>query len=333
MIYVLCGTEQYLLKKELDKLLLSFGEEWDSVALNTSIFKGEDITLEELIRECNTLPFIGRKRFIIVYDFITEKFAPKSNIKLAENKRNDNKAKIDNFFSLLINIPESSVLIFIEQFINKDISLLNRLADAGCKIKKIDSLSNLELKEWIRTKVSSYGAKIDDEAVKTLMLLAGEDLWKLENEIQKLSLYENNKVINRDTVMNVSSFTREINIFNVIDDLFNKDHISAHVLAKRLLKEGVSLSQILGIILRQMRAVIKIKILNNIEPRELMRELNISSEYVIKKIGKQANKFDLNQIIRLYDVLLEADMNAKTSNYDDETIIEMMIYEFCKGNI
>ena len=70
MIYVLYGRDEFSLHEELKRIKASLGDS-ESLATNTTVFEGKQVSLGQLLDACMALPFLGTSRLVIVEGLLT----------------------------------------------------------------------------------------------------------------------------------------------------------------------------------------------------------------------------------------------------------------------
>lgn len=332
MVYILYGPDTYSINKELENIKKSLGEA-DMLSVNTSVLDGNEVTVQEIKDTCCTAPFLNSFRLVIVEGFIGH-FVPevkkrqdqKNNSAKRSGKSYDSKALVE----VLRQVPSTAVLIFIENAITTGNTLLKLLTPLA-ETRYFPLLKKAELIEWIGRKIQSEEGKISPGAIKILIDLVGNDLWALSNEIDKLLSYSHGRVISETDVKEITSYSREISIFNVVDSIIEKHLGEAQVLVKRMVKEGANSSYILTMILRQLRLIVKAKYLERgISESEALARLELHSEFALNKTIKQAKTYSMQQLQSLYEKLLDLDVNIKTGKYVSDIEIDLMIFEMCR---
>ena len=114
MLYILTGQDDFSLRCSLEKLKVALGDP-SLLAANTITLDGLKVTPDELRTACKTLPFLAKRRLIIV-DGLFGRFEPKvrgGRLKstLGVPKRQDS---YKTFASLIGNLPGSTWRVFID---------------------------------------------------------------------------------------------------------------------------------------------------------------------------------------------------------------------------
>jgi len=184
---------------------------------------------------------------------------------------------------------------------------------------------------WINNRVKAEGGEISSGAIRILIDLVGSDLWTLHNELNKLLSYCSGRTINEKDVREITSYSRDINIFNVVDCIIEKRLGQAQLLVKRMVKEGASPLYIINMIQRQLRLIVQAKYLQKgVDKSESLAKLGLNSEFALNKTIKQARIYSIQQLQALYEKLLELDVSIKTGKYAGDIEADLIIFELCR---
>jgi DNA polymerase III delta subunit len=127
----------------------------------------EKISLEQLLDTANTVPFFGKRRFVIW----------SGNLKGLS--KNDMK-KLESYFSN--PSPYSVLLLFHDGVLKKEM----RESFRGVKIISLD-IREAEIPSWIQHRAKLKGFEVSDDVAGCLLGLKGPDLGLLSAEVEKIS--------------------------------------------------------------------------------------------------------------------------------------------------
>ena len=157
-----------------------------------------------------------------------------------------------------------------------------------------------------------------------LVSLVGSDMWKLNNEINKL-VVEEEGVIEIDKIKELVSENFNDNIFELTDAVAEKNKKTFLYLLERHLRSGTDSSYLLSMLIRQFRILLQAKSILEENPyANLSTELKIPF-FVEKKIKNQAGKYSLDQLKKIYGQLVAIDIELKTSYFDPELLFYKLI--------
>ena len=155
---------QFFSSKEVDRWKKGFIEKHGDLNL-LEIANGE-IEVAELRSNISSLPFLGEKRLIILKDCL----------KKAELKE------------ALVDIPSSTVVLIAETNPpDKRTSLFKHLSVVAT-VRLFLPPKGAQLRTWVERRAEFHVGHIDGNAAAYLINICGENLWNLDNEIQKLCL-------------------------------------------------------------------------------------------------------------------------------------------------
>jgi DNA polymerase-3 subunit delta len=332
MIYILYGADTYSSHQELQNIKSNLGDA-EMLSVSTTILKGVDVKPVELRDICQVVPFMNPYRLIIVEGLLTlfeTEFKTKSS-NHSPNKRGNK--KLDDwevFIGAIPFLPESTIVIFVDDKISRNNSLLKSLSPHST-VKVFPPLKDRELYSWINNKIKANGGTINTAAMRSLIEYSSNDLWTLNNEIEKLLVYCAEKQISEEDVIKLTSYSREANIFYLVDSIFERKIKQSHNILQRLMKEGTNASYIIAMIARQLRLIIRVKYLEDkYNKKNAMESLNLSSEYVLNKTINQAEKYTAIQLSACYHRLLQADIEIKTGKYNEDVAVDLLVADLCR---
>jgi DNA polymerase-3 subunit delta len=322
LLYVLFGIDDFSLRQKLEEIKSTLGDR-ESLSMNTTALDGRHLTASQLINACNTVPFLANCRLVIV-EGLLERFEQSAATK---------RPLISEWQSLIDFLPvkpPSSVLVFIDGKIAKNNPLLKKMAKTA-EVHGFPALKRPQLEQWIRSRVAAQGATISPRAVRPLIETAGEDLWVLANEIDKLSLYARGRQIEEADVQRVTSSAREANIFAMVDAIAEKRLPAAMRLLHQLLSEGTPPTHLLTMMARQVRLMVQAKELGRqrLSPEEKREQLGLSWNFPIDKLLSQSADHSKERLLAIYEKILETDLSIKTGKWQDDLALDLLVVDVC----
>lgn len=306
-IYLLHGTQSYLRLRYSRQLAERFVQSGDT--MNLTHFYGASTDLHEVISLAQTMPFLSEKRVIVLEE--TGLFA-KTCEELAD---------------FIPEIPETCVLIFSEEKADERLKQTRAAASQGT-VAKFSKLSDEELQKWVLGRLAREHRPITKSALDLFLSRCTDDMWQIENDLEKLISYTFGKDgIRDDDVEAVCAALAEDKIFLMIDAMLDGDTKKALGFYKDLAILG---RDPLALIREQLRLMLHIK------------EMNISTSGV-KKAANQLGMKDTrvkmalsasrkrSKIYFTEGITKCADLEEriKTSRIDALTGVESLIIELC----
>ena len=214
MLYILYGPDDFSLQERLRALKREWDDE-ESLAINSTIFDGRQLKLNQAISACNTVPFIGQKRLVIV-EGLLDRFESRGTARQSKDWEEWQALK-----DYIDRMPPTTILILIDGRLAKD-NMLLRILKPKAIVQNFPLLKGGDLQRWIISRAAGQGGTISPQAVRLLAELGGGNLWLLANEIDKLLLYTAGRRIEKSDVEQLTSYAREANVFTAVDAIIER---------------------------------------------------------------------------------------------------------------
>jgi len=330
MIYIFWGPDSYSRQREIEVIKKGLGDA-ELLSLNTTVLTGKDTTPEQIKDFCCTVPFLNPFRLLIIEGLLQGfEHDTRKTKSSAENKEVRSAEKWKDLAELLKDIPETTNVIFIDDNVTARNPVYKSLSSIA-KVKTFPLMKDRDLRDWINSRINAGAGQINQGAIKLLIEYVGNDLWRLNSELDKLISYCDNRTISEDEVKQLTSYSKDINIFHLVDCVLEKKSSEAQRLVSRIVKEGASPSYIISMILRQLRLIIKAKCIEKGKTRsEIATILGSPSEFLIEKTMNQARIYTLDQLRSVFQKILDMDVSIKTGKYDNDLAVDILVFDLCK---
>jgi len=295
------------------------------LADNTTRIEGPQAKPEELLGLCQTVPFLASHRMIVVRGLLGRfESTP------GRGRRRADEAALgpwETFVAGLPGLPDTTALVFLDGDVRPQNPLLQALRPLA-RVQECKPLVQAEVAGWINARAPRYGAVLEARAVATLAGLVGNHLWTLDSELQKLAVYANGSRITEADVRTLVSLARDPSVFAMADAVIEGRARDAADLMQRLLADGEPPQRLLAMIARQYRLLLLTKELleRGLKPAEVSAKLQVQS-FAMQRLLRQAPVYTIDRLRRAYRRLLQADLNVKRGVYDDETALELLLFE------
>ena len=300
---------------------------------NRHRLRADQVKPAELIGICSTIPFMDPRRLVVVDGLLatTERRAGGRGRTRGRRGAASLTPTLGGWEALaqaLPEMPETTLLVFLDGPLQESNPLLQVLRQVA-QVQKLTAPAGEALARWIKTTAQQKGASISPAAITSLADLVGNDLWTLDREIEKLSLYTAGRGIEESDVRELVSQVREANIFGAVDAILEGRPGVALRLLHQLRQDGTELSYIVSMIERQLRLLALARDLTErgVPPRELGSRLGLSSKFVLRKTLDQSRKHSWSAINWRYQRLLEADLAVKRGLMEPDLALELLVGE------
>lgn len=347
MIIFLFGPDTYRGRQKINQMKEKFINDIDPRGENLELIEGETASLELINQKIGHRSLLAKKRMIIIENLFKNKSKTILNdvYEYFHGKKQDDEDNIIIFWETVIKIKkqankESAVIIDSqgrEKALTKNENKLYQFLSSQKFIQEFKELSNTEASVWVRQEVSQRGGYISHQAVQLLVSLAGNDLWKLNEEINKLINYKlgvepkitsGGKPIEIQ-VNDVESLVRgnfDENIFALTDAISSNNKAQALKLLEEQYQAGLTDPYLLNMILRQFKILLQIRQALDLghTSRKIMSELKLHP-FVVQKGINQVRNFSLDSLKKIINSLVKADYSLKTGQADIRTTLDLLL--------
>lgn len=319
MIYILFGENSY----SRQQFLAETKRELGLVDSDATIFSGTQLTPAQLANTVNTIPFLTSHRLVIV-EGLLGRFEPPKTAKEEATPRE----LVQSFTTAAQPAIPTTILIFIDDEVSTKKNPLFKALAPLAEVKPFPLLWGEKLQSWIKDQVTKKGGTIMPAAVKNLANLAGNDLWALSNEIDKLMLYSEGQPIQEKHIQEVVAPAQETNIFHLVDALLQRRSIVASRQLHQLLFRGMAPPQLIVLIARQLRLLVLTQEFRaqRLPETEIQKRLGVA-DFVFRRLLVQAKQYTLPQLTHAYKMLLDTDLAIKTGRQDDVVALDVLATE------
>ena len=307
-VYCLYGEEAFLKKSYKNKLIEAIlGDD----RMNFQGFYEKETDLNEVISLADTMPFFSEKRLILI-----------ENSGLF-------KKDAEPLPSYLPRMPESTVLLFVEEQVDKRNKLYKRVKELGY-VTELGRQPEGELKKWIVRSLKQENRQISQAAMALFLDRVGDDMEHIRTELDKLIAYtEGREGILPEDVEAVCSVQITGRIFEMITDVALGRRKAAMQKYYDLLALREPPMRILFLIARQFSQLLVVKelALTGKGKDEIAKKAGIQP-FVAAKAMSQGKHFRMEELRSYLERCAEAEEAVKTGRLFDKLAVELLITEF-----
>lgn len=321
-VYLIYGEETYLAEKFLKNLLTLVNPLNDTEAVQ---YFDASSDIKAVLQSLDSSPFFSEKNIIIA-----------SDLKILQDKLSEkDKRDEQQFIEYLPAMPEYSILImqYHKNKIDKRRKLFKTIDKCGA-IVECETLNYWNINDWLNSRLRELNLRLDREAyayfIEAVKAMDKISLGFLDQELIKLTLYTDEKFIDRKTLEQVFSTIPEISAFRLWDSLCERNIPLALELFIIQQSSGVHPLRLLAFLVRQIRQLWQVKTYLNEgqNVKQIAAALKLHP-FITEKIIKQAKNFSLPKIEQTLQNLATADYKLKTGS-NEPALIENILIEFCQ---
>jgi len=337
MIIFFYGDNNFKAKQKIGELQKKFFQEVDPNEHSFNVLDGATADLGEISQTINTGSLFTKKRLTLIENIFSNKKTTFLE-EFSDYLQNNNVAKGDD------------VLVIYEPKIKSQRGKIVKSSPGGDRdnplsvkekklfdflsqqefVQEFKPLTPAELSAWIKSEITKKGGSIKPSAINELIRYSNNDLWQLNNEIDKLISYKKvgdiSAEIDNIDVEQICSKAVEDNIFALTDALGNKNK----ALALKTLEDQYHLDTadeyLLAMLLRQFKIILQLKVM--IDSGENTTKIGPFlglHPYVAQKSATQAKYFSLTQLKEIISDLTHLDYLNKTGQTDFKTGLNLLI--------
>ena len=324
--HVLYG-DSYLVPRELAQLKADTGTA-DLLEGNSHRLQGSQTNLPELLSICNALPFMDARRLVVVEGLLSTLEGRSGRGRRRGRGSQPTSGTLGSWEGLaeaVAAMPETTLLVFLGGPLTDTNPLLKALTPVT-QVLALKPPAGEALARWIKASAEDKGASISPAAIGSLTDLIGGDLWSLDRELEKLSLYASGQRIEEADVADLVHQAREANVFAAVDAMMDGRPEVALRLLTQLRRDGRDASYIIAMVERQLRllALARDSLDQGVPQRELGARLGGASQFVVRKTLAQARRHSWQDITWRYQRLLEADLAIKQGRLEPDLALELL---------
>lgn len=311
-LYVFYGEENYLKDSFADKIVDAVMSK-DARLMNLDVLDEKTYSAGLLSDKCETIPFMADMRVIIVKD--SKIFAP---------GKKDESEKTEKYLTL---IPETAIVIFIEDKLDKRLSLFKASSKSG-KCVEFKTPGEGELVKWIVNIANANKRKIAPQTCAFFLQTVNSSMDTLYIELNKLIDYTTD-TIEKSDILSVTTKSLESKVFDLVDAIGNKNLKDALDIYNNLLFLKESPLGILAMMARQFKLMLACGELKakNKSSQEIADSMNLKS-FAVSGAIKQSANFNPETLKMAFRECLETDVNIKTGKISDALGVEVLIIKY-----
>lgn len=323
MIIFLYGPDTYRSRKKLSALKQKFISSKDKKGISVAELNAREINVDLLRKAILSSGLFSEKRLIIIKGILQSVVSPKEKELL--------NTLAQEAHEILKNTGGNILIFFDKEFKQNNLTPWQKKIYTALKKTKyaqeFKHLKRSQLMAWIKKYVTKHDLNIEPSAIKLLVDICGNNLWNLQNELDKLIAYSKSLIQKKDVHELIISKTEQ-NIWNLIDAIGQKNKSYAIHLLSDQINNGTSIDYIIAMLAHQYRIIIRIK--SYLEKNNSANSYKMSSElslhpFVCKKGLMQEKNYALKELKKIYHQLLKIDFLRKTKRINSEALLDLLI--------
>ena len=334
MIIFFYGDNNFKAKQKIQELKTKFFQEIDPNEHSFNVLDGATVDLDEISQTVNTGSLFTKKRLTLIENIFANKkisileelldYLQKNNLEKSDDILVIYEPKLKNQKGKIVKVSPNGEK---DSPLNAKEKKLFEFLSQQKFTQEFKPLTPAELAGWIKTEVEKRGGTIKPTAITELINYSNNDLWQINNEIEKLVNYKEAGIeITNSEIEKICSPAVDDNIFALTDALGSKNKSLALKILEDQYHLDVADEYLLAMLLRQFKIILQLKVAlaggENLGKAGLSLGLH---PYVAQKSAGQAKYFDLAQLKGIISDLTHLDYLNKTGQTNFKTGLNLLI--------
>lgn len=229
---------------------------------------------------------------------------------------------------------KETIVVFWESSLPKKTNKLFKFFTSGkngVEFRIFEALEGIKLENWIKERINktNTGTEISKNASGKLAAYAGDNLFQLNNEIEKLVNFKEKGRIEEEDVELLVKAKIDANIFATVEALSSGNKKTALKLLHNQIQEGGDMFYILSMYIYQFRNLLKV---SEFSVQGIPDHYRIAKEaglhpYVVQKALSQLRNFSVAKLKRIFRKLQKLDTKVKTGKIGIEMALDKFVAE------
>ena len=240
MIILLYGQDTFRSGQKLKEIIKEYQAKHQS-GLNLMRFKEKGLDFDKVKEKIEAVSMFDEKKLIILENALKNKDFQEKFFQYSRK----NKLKDSQDIIMVIHQEGKMAATNLKHRVNM--------------FEEFNLLEGTALVNWVKKQAIKYKAEISQSALKKLITYVGNDLWQIDNELNKLVSYKAHQAINEEDIDLLVKAKLDVNIFKTLDALAQRDKKTALRLLHEHLEEGANEIYLFSMFVYQVRTLLKLK--------------------------------------------------------------------------
>jgi len=302
MVIFLYGEDSFRSQAKLKELKEKFKKEVDSSSSSIAVLEGKEVDLAYIRKVVLAPALFARERFVVFKNF------------LASSPSEDLQKQTIELLKKYTGKRDDNIMVFWERAGERELLGKSGILFKFLKKQKFSQefkpLTAAGLQKWIMNKVVSRKTKIDRKASQLLIELVGSDIWKLNNELEKLRAYRAGQEISFEDVRLLVAGVKDESVYYLLDLIAAKNSEGALAFLSNMLQSPDAAEAVFKILKWQANAIALIKgcLEDGLKNNSQIASQTGLHQFVVKKNKAYAERMSVAEVAKLLDRTIELEM-------------------------
>lgn len=298
MIYLLYGDDTYLSWQKLQQIKAKYTNtskgDTDLITLD-----GASLTAEQFADQTQTRPFLAKSRLVVVRNLLKE----------------GSKEVQEKVVGLLAKVPTSTVLFFYEAGRPDQRGKLFQALNQPKQAQVFEPLVGPKLAQYAVNAAAAEKLALSMPLATRLTAIIGPDLWRLHQELTKLSLFKkpNQPTVTEADLEALVAGLPSARVFDLTDALGQRQSAKAARLVNQLATNENDLGLLAMVAGHYRNLLLVADGLQRQSPKSQLAGVMKIHPFAFDKAYAQARAYSYTELVNIYRYLYQLDLAAKQS--------------------
>ncbi|MDZ7659174.1 DNA polymerase III subunit delta [Fodinibius sp.] len=323
-VYFFYGEEEFFLDK-LQEVVEGLIPD-DQKDFNFDLLYGRDVTPEKVLSIIRSYPMMAEQRVVILRDF--------KELSGYGVQAEGYQGEINDLIPYLEQPNPTTLFVCIDSKKPSGRSKIGKAFKKHSGFYEFEEVPDYRLPDWIMSWAKKHhNKKIEPPAAQMLSQYVGNSLQLLSTEIDKVCTFvDTSDTITESEIKKIIGLYREYSVFELKDAVFDRNLEEALFIAEQMLQHSKAntgeIIRSVGFFYNVFSNIWQIRRLagQGNSKKQVQNTLGINNNWYFNKLWKDASAFQLADMPRIFEALLDADRASKGfTKMDPSTILLLMI--------
>lgn len=325
MLHIFYGSDEFSIREAFRDLRASLDED-GSLETNTATFSASEASPQEVIAACDTIPFLGAKRMVVLQGALRRGGGGRRS-RAKAGGADDSGAENSGVWATLAEyvgrMPQTTVLVLIDGDVSGGV-LLRTLRERG-EVHRFDVPVQKAAADWVQKRAKAIRVQLAASAAKAMAEIVGNDTWALASELAKLEAYADGRPITADDVREIVAPVRELPPWELLDPIADGKGASALRALRRMFatRHPLAIAAVIQGTYRQL-AIAREMLDDGASGKDVGERIRLGG-YPLEKLLEQASLYTPAMVRAAYARMVEADADIKRGVYADQLSLELLV--------
>lgn len=313
------GPETFLKERARDAVLNRFLDE-ESRHYNYRSFVGEELKDSSFLEEASTLPMFSDRKIIYI-----------KNAEAMDKSLGRYKEYLEHY--LAQPSPETLLIFDVDKWEGR--SKLKGVLATRSLVVEFNPLSERELPAWITGHLRVLNFQIDSMAIQALLERTGVDLQRIASALEKLMLLRHSeKRITSEDIEKTVGHSPLANVWKWTEAIMDQKVEASIDMLNDLLLLGEEPIKCVGILAKQYEKMILTKemVLQKVPEATISQKIG-KPAYYLRPYLNQISRYTMEDLVKALEILSATDRALKSSQANEETILQLMTLQLCRVKV